>query len=138
MHRFNSKLALGGFIALCAAGAPSLAEDTAALQQPASSSALSDVKVARDKETGALRAPTAAESAELDAKAKTLAPTVVEIRRPVSTVENRADGSMVGKRSLADMDNLVLEATADGTTVMRHSNEAVNEVPTATADLPTE
>ena len=138
MHRFNSKLALGGFIALCVAGAPSLAEDAAALQQTASSSALSDVKVVRDQDTKQLRAPTAEESAALDAKAKTLAPTVVEMQRPVSTVESRADGSMVGKRSLADMDNLVVETTADGTTVMRHSDEAVHEVPTATTELPQE
>ncbi len=138
MHRFTTQFALGAFVALAAAGTPCLADEALAAQPVASSSALSDVKVARDKETGKLRAATAEESAELDAKAKTLAPSVVQIMRPVTTVQMRADGSAVGKRSLDDLDNVVLFKTQDGKTVMQHSDKAIVEAPAATAELPTE
>ncbi|MGB7738259.1 MAG: hypothetical protein WBM03_04040 [Steroidobacteraceae bacterium] len=138
MQRFTTQLALSAFVALAAAGTPCLANETPAAQPVASSSALSDVKVVRDENTKQLRAPTAEESAALDAKAKKLAPSVVEIQRPVSTVERRADGSMVGKRSLADMDNLVLETSVDGTKLVRHSRDGAAKTPVATTALPTE
>lgn len=93
--------------------------------------AVSDMKVARDKETGQLRAPTAEESAELAAKAQTIAPNVVVLRRPVTTVQVRADGSAVGKRSLDDMDNLVLTRGADGRAVMRHAGPSSVAAPAA-------
>ena len=94
--------------------------------------ALSDMRVARDKETGGLRNPTAEENAALDAKASSIAPNVVVVRRPVTTVEYRADGSAVGKRSLDDMDNLVVTRTADGKAVLRHSNKPAPTAPTQT------
>ena len=95
-----------------------------------SAGALSDMKVSRDKETGQLRAPTPEESAALKAKAASIAPNVVVLRRPVTTVEVRPDGSMVGKRSLDDMDNLVLSRTADGKAVLRHSDKPAPSAPT--------
>ena len=92
--------------------------------------ALEDMKVSRDKETGALRAPTSEENAALRAKAFSVAPNVVVVRRPVTTVEIRADGSAVAKRSLEDIDNLVLTRTADGKSVLRHSGEPAPSAPT--------
>jgi hypothetical protein len=96
------------------------------------------VKVARDKETGQLRAPTADESAELTRQARTIAPDVLMIRRPVTTVETRADGSKVGKLSPDAMEDLLLETTAGGKSVMRHSDEPVPAAATADAELPLE
>lgn len=95
-----------------------------------SAGALSDMKVSRDKETGQLRAPTPEENAALDAKARTIAPNVVVLRRPVTTVEVRPNGSAVAKRSLDDMDNLVLSRTADGKAVLRHSDKPALTAPT--------
>jgi len=92
--------------------------------------ALSDMKVARDKETGELRTPTPEESAALDAKGHTFAPNVVVVRRPITTVEVRADGSAVAKRSIDDLDNLVLTRTADGKAVLRHSDKPAPAAPT--------
>lgn len=93
-------------------------------------SALSDMKVARDKETGELRAATAEESAALDAKGRTFGPNVVVVRRPVTTVQVRADGSAVAKRSIDDLDNLVLTRDADGKAVLRHSDKLAPAAPT--------
>ena len=92
--------------------------------------ALDDMKVSRDKETGALRAPTADENAALRAKEFSFAPNVVVVRRPVTTVEIRANGSAVAKRSLEDIDNLVLTRTADGKSVLRHSDKPAPTAPT--------
>ncbi len=91
---------------------------------------LSDMRVSRDKETGKLRTPTAEENAALDAKSRSIAPNVVVLSRPVSTVETRADGSAVGKRSLDEMDNLHVTRTADGKTVLHHSDKLAPSAPT--------
>ena len=79
------------------------------------------MRVARDRETGDLRTPTAEENAALSTKASSIAPNMVVLRRPVTTVEVRANGSAVAKRSLDDMDNLVVTLAADGKAVMSHS-----------------
>jgi hypothetical protein len=94
--------------------------------------ALDDMKVARDKETGQLRSLTQEEETALKvrAKASSFAPNVVVVRRPSTTVEIRADGSVVGKRSLEDMDNIVATRTADGKTVLRHSDKPESASPT--------
>ena len=95
-----------------------------------STDALSDMKVSRDKETGHLRATTPEENAALRAKASSIAPNVIVLRRPVTTVEVRPNGSAVAKRSLEDMDNLVLSRTADGKAVLRHSDKPAPSAPT--------
>lgn len=95
--------------------------------------AMSDMKVARDKETGQLRAPTAEESAALSTKARAIAPNVVVISRPVTTVQVRADGSVVANRSLDDMDNLVLTRGFDGRAFMRHAGPSTVVAPAAAA-----
>jgi hypothetical protein len=92
--------------------------------------ALSDMKVARDKETGQLRALTDSERAELNASGRSIAPNVVVLQRPTTTVEFRSNGSVVAKRSLDDIDNLVMSRTADGKVVMRHGNEPAPMAPT--------
>ena len=97
-----------------------------------SANALNDMKVARDKETGELRSLTQEEEAALKvrAKASSYAPNVVVVRRPSTTVEIRADGSAVAKRSLEDMDNVIATRTADGKTVLRHSDKPEAALPT--------
>jgi hypothetical protein len=99
--------------------------------------ALSDMKVTRDKETGQLRAPTADEMAALRASSVTVAPHILELVRPVTTVEVRADGSAVGKRALGDMDHLVLTRSADGKQVLQHSRKA-KALATPTTEAPKE
>jgi hypothetical protein len=138
MHRFNSHIALGALLAFSAAGTPCLADETPAAQPAASTSTVLNVKVARDKETGQLRAMTAQEEADLKANAKPVAPTIIEIRRPVTTTEYRADGSMTGKLSMADMENLELVRTPDGRSVMQHTDAASTTPAPAAAELPTE
>jgi hypothetical protein len=93
---------------------------------------LGDMKVSRDKETGRLRAPTAEENAALKESARSLAPSVVVVRRPFTTIEVRPDGSAVGKRSLDDMENLVLTRTADGKAVLGHADKPAPAAPTRT------
>jgi hypothetical protein len=115
-------------IGIFAAGS-ALADGTQAAPTT-SAGALSDMKVARDKETGALRSPNAEENAALGARSFLLSPNVVVQRRPFTTVEVRADGSAVAKRSLDDMDNLVLTRTPDGRNVLRHSEKPAPAAPT--------
>lgn len=123
----------GKLIALCALAAV-LAPSMVRADNAKSSPALSDMKVSRDKETGQLRAPTAEEDAMLASKARMLAPSVVVLRRPVTTVEIRSDGSAVAKRSLDDMDNLVISRSTDGRAVISHAGPtkapAASAVPT--------
>lgn len=95
--------------------------------KPASSKStdgLSDRKVVRDPVTGVLRPPTPEEEAELRAAAPPLAPNVLTIRRPNASVERRADGSATGKRTFAQMQNLVLD-TSDGKMTIRHGDTPV-------------
>ena len=105
----NSRVKLMVLSACAAALVPAVG--TADPAKP--SVALSDMKLARDKETGQMRAPTTEEEAALAAKARMLAPSVLLLRRPVTTVEYRADGSAVAKLSLDDMDNLVMTRGVD-------------------------
>ena len=105
--------------ALAAIAALALVTSGARAENPSERSAksadtLSDKKVVRDKETGRFRAPTAEEAAELKASARSLAPNVLTVRRPVASVEVRANGSAVGKRTLDQMDHVVLQRTPDG------------------------
>jgi hypothetical protein len=138
MHRYTTQIALGALVALAAAGTPCLADETPAAQPAASTPTVLNVKVARDKETGQLRAMTAQEEAELNANAKPVAPTILEVRRPVTTTVIRPDGSMTGKLSMANMENLVLATTPDGRTVMRHDDSIASPAPAAATELPAE
>lgn len=90
---------------------------------------LSDMKVTRDKDTGRLRPTTPEENAAIKASGRSVAPSVLVVRRPVSTIERRSDGSTVGKRSLADMDNLTMTRKADGSVVLNHGEQAAPVAP---------
>ncbi len=141
MITFKSTMGVAALAALTAMAGPGYADEPAtapAAAPAAASSTLSDMRVVRDKETGQLRAPTREESAEIDAMPRKSSTNVVVVSRPVSTVEARSDGSLVGKRSLDDMENLVMEKTADGKTVLRHGDEVTPTTPAAQAELPTE
>jgi len=120
MNRVARMLALAASTAVAfAAGSAGAGESKVTVIK--AGPALSDMKVARDKETGQLRAPDADELAALKAASVTVAPHILELVRPVTTVERRADGSAVGKRALSDMDHLLLIRGADGKQVMQHS-----------------
>ena len=120
MNRFARLLALAASTAVAFAVGGAVAGESKVTVVKAGP-ALSDMKVTRDKDTGQLRAATPEEVAALRASSVTIAPHILELVRPVTTVEVRADGSAVGKRSLADMDHLVLTRGADGKPVMQHS-----------------
>ena len=137
MHRHTSKIALGAFVALATAGTPCLADETPATQPAASTSTVLNVKVARDKETGQLRAMTAKEEAELRQSVKAIERNAAEIARPTTTTVYHADGRMTGKLSPEAMESLQLVRTPDGTLVMTH-DEAPATAPAATAEAPTE
>jgi hypothetical protein len=137
MNHTAKMLVSSACTAVAFAAGVALAED--ARPAPANAAnALNDMKVARDKETGALRSPTQEEEAALRVRAKgtSYAPNVVVLRRPSTTVEVRADGSAVAKRSLEDLDSIVATRTADGKTVLRHSDKP--ESASSTQTLPRE
>jgi hypothetical protein len=97
--------------------------------------ALNDVKVVKDKQTGKLRAATEEEAAEMAAQpAARLAPNVVVISRPTTTMVTRPDGSSTIRRSIEDLDSLVAERRTDGKLSVRHN---ANHTP-ATPNLPKE
>jgi hypothetical protein len=137
MHR-SIHVALSAFVALTAAGTPCLAADAPAQPATASASASADIKVARDKETGQLRAMNAREQAALKANAKAVPPNQIELRRPVTTVVYHADGRMTGKLSAATAERLQVVTTADGKAVMTHAPEAVHPIPAAKAETAAE
>lgn len=137
MHRYTSHIALGALVAL-AASTSCLADETPVAQPASSTSTVLNVKVARDKETGQLRAMTAQEEAELKRSAKASAPNAAEIQRPVTTTVFHADGRMTGKLSMENMESLMLVHTPDGKTVLTHDEAAATATPASAAELPTE
>jgi hypothetical protein len=137
MHRHTSKIAMGALVALAAAGTPCLADETPAAQPAASTSTVLNVKVARDKETGQLRAMTAQEEAELRQSAKAIERNALEIARPTTTTVYHADGRMTGRLSPEVMESLLMVRAQDGTMVITH-DEAAAAAPAPTAEAPTE
>jgi hypothetical protein len=137
MHRHTSKIALGAFVALAAAGTPCLADESPAAQPAASTSTVLNVKVARDKETGQLRAMTAQEEAELKQNAKAIERNALEIARPATTTVYHADGRMTGKLSPEITESLHIVRAQDGTMVITH-DEAAAAAPAPKAEAQTE
>jgi hypothetical protein len=114
---------------------PTTVKTVAPASTSTTSNTLDSRKAARDSETGQLRAPTTEENAELDAataRSRGTSTNVVVLRRPITTAEVRADGSVVAKRSLDDMDNLVAERRTDGKLAIRHGNVAPAAAPATT------
>ena len=83
-------------------------------------SGLDAMKVVRDKETGKLRAATAEEITEMNSQPTSYLPNAAVLSRPVTTLVTRADGSMTIKRSIEDLDSLVVSREANGKLVARH------------------
>lgn len=96
------------------------------------------VKVARDKETGQLRAATPEESAALDAKSVTLPQSMVQIARPTSSIVTRGDGSMTGRLSVDDFDAVIADRAQDGSLRLRHAGKGRTTAPAAPAPTRTE
>jgi hypothetical protein len=137
MYRHTSKIALGAFVALAAAGTTCLADETPAAPVAASTSTVLNVKVARDKETGQLRAMTAQEEAELKQAAKSTQRNALEVARPVTTTVYHADGRMTGRLSPEVAESLHIVRAQDGTMVITH-DEAAAAAPAPKAEAPTE
>jgi hypothetical protein len=137
MYRHTSKIAMGAFVALAAAGTTCLADETPAAPAAVSTPTVLNVKVARDKETGQLRAMTAQEEAAFKQAAKSSAPSALETARPVTTTVYHADGRMTGKLSPEVMESLHLVRAQDGTMVMTH-DEAAAAAPAPKAEAATE
>jgi hypothetical protein len=83
---------------------------------------LDNMKVTRDKVTGKIRPATAEEIAEMGRGAP-LAPSVLVLSRPTTTMVTRPDGSATIRRSIEDLDSLVAARGADGKLIMRHSDK---------------
>jgi hypothetical protein len=93
-------------------------------------SALSSLKVVKDKDTGKLRAATPEEADEMAQRPTSrLAPNVVVISRPATTMVSRADGGVTFRRSLDDMDSLIAEKRTDGKLTVRHNGAPVPSTP---------
>lgn len=137
MYRYTSQIALGAFVALATAGTPCLADESPASQPAASTSTVLNVKVARDKETGQLRAMTAQEEAELKQNAKAIERNALEIARPTTTTVYHADGRMTGKLSPEVMESLHMVRAQDGTIVITH-DETAAAAPAPKTEAPTE
>jgi hypothetical protein len=137
MHRRTSKIALGAFVALATAGTPCLADESPAAQPAASTSTVLNVKVARDKETGQLRAMNAKEEAELRQSAKALERNALEVARPATTTVYHADGRMTGRLSPEVSESLHIVRATDGAMVIKHDHAAA-AAPAPKAEAPTE
>lgn len=137
MHRHTPKIALGAFVALATAGTPCLADETSVTPAAASTSTVLNVKVARDKETGQLRAMTAQEEVELKQNAKAIERNALEIARPATTTVYHADGRMTGKLSPEVMESLHMVRAQDGTMLITH-DEAAAAAPAPKTEAPTE
>lgn len=121
-------LALAAGAGLALATSAAYADETKA--PPATSGdTLSDMKVTRDKDTGRLRPTTPEENAAIKASGRSVTPSVLVVRRPVSTAEIRPDGSAVGRRSLSDMDNLTMTRKPDGSVVVSHGEQPAPAAP---------
>jgi hypothetical protein len=89
------------------------------------------VKVVRDKDTGRIRAATPDEIESMGSSS--LAPNVVVLSRPATTMVSRPDGSATIRRSIDDLDSVVVERGADGKVSMRHGGKNAPKAPTQTA-----
>ena len=116
--------------------ARTLAVSAFALALAAGSALADDMKVGRDKDSGNLRPATPEEIAAM--KGQGGAPSVLVQSRPTTTVVVRSDGSAVARRSLDDLDNLVLTRDANGKAVLRHTRKGMPAVQAPAADLPKE
>lgn len=120
MDRVSRMLALAACAGLAfASAAAQAAESTVTVVK--AGGGMDAVKVVRDKDTGRIRAATPDEIASMGPS--TLAPSVVVMSRPGTTMVSRPDGSATFRRSVEDLDSVVLERGADGKATMRHADK---------------
>ena len=87
--------------------------------------ATSQMKVVRDKETGRIRAATSEEIAAMgESSARSYAPSVVVLSHPQTTMVSRPDGSATIRRSVDDLDSVMVSRSADGKLVVHHGKTA--------------
>jgi hypothetical protein len=132
---------MSGMLALVACAGMALAASTAQAAESkvtvvTAGSATDAMKVVRDKDTGKIRAATP-EEMESMAGTRSLAPNVVVLSRPVTTMVSRPDGSATIRRSVDDLDSVVMERGTDGKLSMRHGGKHAAAAP-ATPTAPKE
>jgi len=124
MNRMSIVLA----VTACAAAALSLGSASAEESKVTvikAGDAMSQMKVVRDSETGKLRAATSDEIAAMgQGSTRSLAPSVVVLSRPATTMVSRPDGSATIRRSVDDLDSVVVSRSTDGKLVMHHGKSA--------------
>ena len=126
MDRMSRMLALGACAALAlAAGAAGAAESNVTVVK--AGGGMDAVKVVRDKDTGKIRAATPEEMESMGPS--TLGPNVVVLSRPATTMVSRPDGSATIRRSVEDLDSVVIERAADGKVSMRHNGAPTQNAP---------
>jgi len=87
--------------------------------------ALNALKVVRDPETGNLRPATASEIAQMGRSSTPgYAPSIVVLSHPTTTMVTHPDGSATIRRSLDDLDKVVVSRDAKGALVMHHGAAA--------------
>jgi hypothetical protein len=123
MDRKSVMLAVAAGMAVAwAAGSAGAEESTVTVVK--AGSPLSAMKVVRDKDTGQLRPATADEMAQMG-KASTpgYAPAIVVLSHPVTTAVTHPDGSTTVRRSLDDLDKLMVAPGKNGERVMGHDGK---------------
>lgn len=128
MKRRSGALAVMACAAALAAGTAVAEEVKVTVVKGA---ALDDMKVTKDRNTGRLRPATPEEIQALSRGTGSFGPSVVVQSRPETTVIHRADGSGVVRRSLEDLDNLVVNRDAKGRLVLRHGDRHSPATPAA-------
>jgi len=132
MDRMSKLLALAACTGMAfAAGTAQAAESKVTVVNAGTDA----VKVVRDKDTGRIRAATAEEIEAMGPSR--LAPNIVTLSRPTTTAVTRPDGSTTIRRTLEDLDSVVMERGSDGKFRMRHGCKDAPAAP-ATQTAPKE
>jgi len=128
MIRKTSLLALAACTGVALAAGANAADEVKVIKAP--EAAVSSVKVVKDKQTGKLRAATPEEADEMASQpAARLAPNVVVVSRPATTMVTRPDGSATIRRSVDELDAVVAEKRADGKLAVRHKGAPTPTTP---------
>jgi hypothetical protein len=126
MNRKSGVLVLAAGIAVAwAAGSAAAGESKVTVVK--AGDALNAVKVTRDKDTGKLRPATPEEAAQIGrASAPGYAPAIVVQSHPVTSLVTNPDGSITVRRSLDDLDKVMISRTADGKVRMGHGEKGAS------------
>ena len=126
MNRKTGVLALAAGIAVAwAMGSAAAGESKVTVVK--AGGALNALKVTRDKDTGKLRPATPDEVAQMGrASSPGYAPAIVVQSHPVTTLVTHPDGSMTVRRSLDDLDKVMVSRGADGKLTMGHGPQGAS------------